>query len=181
MQIILCDDSKNDRLLIHEYIEAYCKEKHIFCEITEAQSGESLLQLQNIAEYDVVFMDIYMGNLNGIETSKRLIEQGFSGCFIFTTSSTEHVFASFAFDVLDYLVKPFSTMRLKRTMDKLCRVKSDMLLTISVMVDGFSQQIPVCKIISIETNENHSTLIHMQNTTICSQTLISDLEQMLSS
>lgn len=180
MLIMLCDDCEKDRILLRKYLSEYCKEQHICCDIKEACSGEDFIQMKELSDVDVVFMDIYMGHLNGIETSRQLVERGFSGCFVYTTSSTEHVFESFAFNVLDYLVKPFSYDRLHKSMDKLISARADSLLTVSVIVNGTQKQIPRNKIVSIETGHNHNTLIHLQNSTIICQTLLSDLEQQLS-
>lgn len=180
MLIMLCDDCEKERILLREYLSEYCKEHHISCEISEACSGEEFVNMKELADFDVAFMDIFMGQLNGIETSRQLVDRGFSGCFIYTTSSTEHVFESFAFDVLDYLVKPFSYDRLCKSMDKLISSRADAFQTVTVNVDGTQKQIPLNKIVTIETGHNHNTLIHLQNSTITCQTLLSDLEQQLS-
>ncbi|MBP8714878.1 MAG: response regulator, partial [Lachnospiraceae bacterium] len=60
MQIAICDDSAKDTKLMREYICRYCSENDIAYEISEAASGEALIKLSNIADYDCICMDIYM-------------------------------------------------------------------------------------------------------------------------
>lgn len=180
MRIAICDDNEKDRALLRGYLEKYRGEKNCACDITEAGSGEALLAMPDAAEYDAVFMDVYLRGLDGIGTAERLQSLGFSGSYVFTTSSTGHVFQSFAFNVQDYLVKPFSYARFAQAMDKLIRAGADALLSISVTVDGTERSIPLDKIYSVETGANHDTLIHLKKTTIHSSTLISKIAELLS-
>ena len=180
MKIAICDDCVVDRAELRAWLIQYCGEHNFFCDIAEAESGERLAAFPDIADFDAVFMDIFMKKLDGLETAKALQELGFPGAYVFTTSSAEHVFQSFAFDVVDYLVKPFSYSRFTQAADKLFRAKADAQLSISLTIDGEIRRIQLNKITCVETNQNHSTLVHIGKSTLRCTTLISEIEALLS-
>lgn len=59
-------------------------------------------------EIDLLFLDIQMPQLSGIEFSRLLAERGGHARVIFTTAFGEHALAGFRVDALDYLLKPIS-------------------------------------------------------------------------
>jgi two-component system LytT family response regulator len=65
---------------------------------------------------DVVFLDIDMPNLDGIEF-KKLIPQNIR--VIFTTGSTDYALDAFEISAFDYLLKPISYSRFQRAINKL--------------------------------------------------------------
>ncbi len=64
---------------------------------------------------DLVFLDINMPRLNGIEFIKNLTTSPF---IIITTAYREYAVESFELDVIDYLVKPISLKRLMKALNK---------------------------------------------------------------
>lgn len=70
--------------------------------------------LQN-NEVDIVYTDIDMPNLNGIDLLRSLKK---SPAFVFTTSFPEYAVTSFEVDAVDFLVKPLTFDRIARSVDK---------------------------------------------------------------
>lgn len=74
-------------------------------EFTDAFKALEYLQKENI---DLIFLDIKMPDISGIEFFKSLSKKPL---VIFTTAYTEHAVTSFELDAVDYLLKPFSLSR----------------------------------------------------------------------
>ncbi|MCH8563328.1 LytTR family DNA-binding domain-containing protein [Nesterenkonia sp. YGD6] len=91
--------------------------------VGEATNGEEALLLLNSLAYDLVFLDIRMPGLTGLEVAQRL--RGASAPegvrppqVIFTTAYPDHAVEAFDLAAADYLVKPFSADRLQRAVQR---------------------------------------------------------------
>ncbi len=120
MKIAIVDDCKKDREKLYEDILKWAKENNILLDMTPLmfESGESFLESMKDNGYDVVFLDIYMDGITGMETA-RLIREKNMGCrLVFISSSNEFAAESYEVDSTYYLVKPYSyeklVMALKR-------------------------------------------------------------------
>jgi two-component system LytT family response regulator len=71
---------------------------------------------------DVVFLDIHMPGMTGLELAERL-PRGLS--IVFTTAYDQHALQAFEANAVDYLLKPIERERLERAIDKLERFRDD--------------------------------------------------------
>jgi two-component system LytT family response regulator len=82
---------------------------------------EALAALDRLGA-DVVFLDIHMPGMTGLELAKRL-PQGLA--IVFTTAYDQHALQAFEANAVDYLLKPVERPRLERALDKLERLRDD--------------------------------------------------------
>lgn len=68
--------------------------------------------------YDILLMDIYLPDGNGIECGEILRDKGFTGVIIYRSSTAENRLDAFAVDAMQYLIKPVSEDKLFETMDR---------------------------------------------------------------
>ena len=80
-------------------------------------SGEELLSYDG--QIDILFLDIQMKGMDGIETARKLRDSKFRGFLIFITVLKEMVFQSFEVEPYDYLVKPVEKKQFEKTMERL--------------------------------------------------------------
>ena len=73
------------------------------------------VELLNNNEIDLIFLDIHMPHINGLEFLKLLYNPPL---IIFTTAYKEHAFQGFEYDAVDYLIKPFSCDRFIKSVNK---------------------------------------------------------------
>lgn len=105
--IYLCDDNE---VLLNRYkqqiTDLTVKHSIEHC-ITTFTSGEQLLfhLSENPNTADIIYLDILMDKMNGLEVAKKLRETGYNGEIIFLTSSEEYVFDSFDVNPLYYILK----------------------------------------------------------------------------
>src|SRR5699024_9690731 len=69
-------------------------------------------------DYDLVFLDIRMPGISGLEVAQRLAEKPHAPSVIFTTAYPDHAVEAFDLAASDYLVKPFDADRLKRAVER---------------------------------------------------------------
>lgn len=77
------------------------------------------LQKRRIQYIDVVFIDIEMPNINGIEVAETIQQLEPSILIVFVTAYSEYAVTAFELNSIDYLVKPVLEKRLKKTVSRL--------------------------------------------------------------
>ncbi len=82
--------------------------------VGEAAHAEEARQLCQALKYDLVFLDIQMPGLSGIDLAKQLLSAETPPRIIFTTAYPEFAVDAFNVGAADYLVKPFDEGRLSR-------------------------------------------------------------------
>jgi two-component system LytT family response regulator len=81
--------------------------------IGEAADGLAAVEAINARKPDLVFLDINMPELSGLDVLKRLTHEP---AVIFTTAHDRHAVAAFELSALDYLLKPFGRARLQQAL-----------------------------------------------------------------
>lgn len=83
--------------------------------IGEASDGLAAVELINTRKPDLVFLDIHMPELSGLDVLKRLLHEP---AVIFTTAYDQHAIAAFELAAVDYLLKPFGRQRFDQALDR---------------------------------------------------------------
>ena len=107
LHIVLCDD---DPAIISRYKEllAQLAEKHrMEYKLSCFGNAEQLLFALDDIQFgvDILYLDVQMDRLNGIEAAKKLRSSGCRAQIIFLTNAREYVFESFDVSPLQYLLK----------------------------------------------------------------------------
>lgn len=100
MNIGICDDEKEICLQIRKLILSMAPESQVryFC------SGKQLLAERQ--RFDILFLDIQMSDMNGMEIARTLRERREDTVLIFVTALKEYVFEAFDVSAFHYLLKP---------------------------------------------------------------------------
>ncbi len=114
MRINICDDDKRFRITLKKVVERECELLGIECEIREYGSGEELLSGGLTADADLLFLDIEMGGLNGMEMAKELRRQQKGTVLIFVTAYPDFVFQGYEVHAFHYILKPCEDEKIKR-------------------------------------------------------------------
>lgn len=101
MRIAACDDDETAVSFLRELIESYPKQK---LNADGYSSGEDLLRTGNI--YDLIFLDIDMKGIDGIETARRIRIHDRKVKIVYVTSYKEYAGKAFSVHAFGYLLKP---------------------------------------------------------------------------
>ncbi|SRR5579871_5305394 len=114
---MIVDDEAPARTRLSRLLAAFADLKVV----GEASNGLEALQAAQSLQPDVVFLDIEMPELNGLEVAEALGGEG--PTVVFVTAYSEHALKAFELSALDYLVKPVAPERLAETMERVRRRK----------------------------------------------------------
>lgn len=89
----------------------------------EAASAGEALALADAVRYDVVFLDVEMPGLTGVEAARLILDRKERPAVVFVTAHERYAVDAFAVEAFDYLVKPVSPERLTRVIDRLRRAR----------------------------------------------------------
>lgn len=89
--------------------------------IGEASHGMETLELNRKLKPDLIFLDIQMPKINGIELAKKIMDEPHIPFIVFVTAYEEYALEAFEVNAIDYILKPISIGRLAKTMDKIIR------------------------------------------------------------
>ncbi len=117
MHIAICDDEKYMSDKMSAMVSDFFRSKNMDIAVTQFSNGEELLSYDRTI--DILFLDIQMNGIDGMETARKLRDRKFKGFLIFITVLKEMVFQAFDVQAYDYLVKPIEEKRFKKTMERL--------------------------------------------------------------
>lgn len=101
-------------------------EKYADIEVVgEAASAREAMQLVNALEYDVLFLDVQMPGLSGVDLARQLRERIRSPRLVFVTAYDGYAVDAFETRAVDYLLKPFDDDRLDETVQRLREERRD--------------------------------------------------------
>lgn len=107
LRIAITDDLNSEREKLSSAIIApFSKVGLNVGNIDEYTSGEELLRQFSAGRYDLIFLDIYMGGMSGVETAKRIRTLDKNVMLVFVTTSNEFASESYAVKANFYLLKP---------------------------------------------------------------------------
>ena len=111
----------DDERLLREQLQARLRESWPDLQIVGvARDGLEAVKLADEQRPDVVFLDIRMPGLTGIEAAREIVAlDGWQGEIVFVTAYDEYAVTAFEQGAVDYLLKPVESARLDKTVARL--------------------------------------------------------------
>ncbi len=114
LSIAVCDDEIRECCRLSTMIREFLEERGLSCSLRRFRSGRDLL---NAAEkFDLIFLDILMEGVDGMETARRLWERESGSLLVFVSSSRDYVFEAYDVEAFQYLLKPVEAEKLKQVL-----------------------------------------------------------------
>lgn len=116
VRIVVCDDEEAVLEALRRKIELFCAQKGTACEVVCFSSGEEALCAEQAP--DILFLDIQMPGLSGMEVAARMRRRHQDTILIFVTALAEYVYEAFDVGAFHYLVKPFGDNKLQEVLGR---------------------------------------------------------------
>lgn len=108
MNIAVVDDLAVGRETLVSYLNEYFTEKNISLTISEFSDAESFVNQFENNKYNMIFFDIYMPGMSGIDAAKKVRLSDSSVEIIFLSTSNNFASESYSVNAFCYLVKPIT-------------------------------------------------------------------------
>lgn len=175
MRIGILEDNKEELAELLSTLKDGCNSTKVNC----FDSGEELLLKASIYDFDLVFLDIYMDDENGIDIARKLLKISPNTEIVFTTVSLDHAVDAFEINALHYLVKPITNEMIEVVFQRYNAKRKEKRPVILVKV-GRNNQLIFLDQINYLQSSNHATIISLSNSRVISvYSKISDLEKEL--
>lgn len=129
-RIAICDDLKEERDNLKNLLDEYFRQQGIQYKVTEYTCGENLIYdyEEGREGFNLIFMDIFMGGINGFETTKKIREFDKYVSIAFLTVSQDFAVDSYDVEASAYFLKPVDKTRLFTMLERQTRMEKSPVL-----------------------------------------------------
>ena len=118
MRIAVCEDNQLQRDMIVQLLNRCSAERSLPVTLAPYAYGINLLyDVEEGANFDIVFLDIYLPDAMGNELAHRLRAMGYQGKIVFLTASPDFAIESYDVAASGYLLKPINVEELRRAVE----------------------------------------------------------------
>lgn len=153
-KIAICDDNAAEITAIQAMLERYARELELSFFVTPFRDGSGLLSayVDDGRHFDLIFLDVIMKEMNGINTALRLRQYGVRTPIVFFTTSRDYAVESYEVEAAGYLMKPVSYDKLAAVLDRLLKKPDEPRL--ALRVHGDTRYLPYGSILFFESLEH---------------------------
>ncbi len=105
IKIAVCDDEKAFLDMVGDIIEDEFKDYDVDYAIDLFENITNLLSRTDLLEYDVLFLDIELGETNGVVEAGKIRELGYQGEIVFVTSFAQYSLQGYKVNAFRYILK----------------------------------------------------------------------------
>jgi len=122
-RMLIVEDTPAEADLLHGHLQRYASEKNLSFSIETLSSALEFINSRHVA--DLVFMDIDMPGINGMEAAEILRSYDTETPLVFVTNLAQYAVRGYSVDAVDFVVKPVEygdfAMRMDRAMRAVAR------------------------------------------------------------
>ena len=157
MKIAIVDDVREEAKALSAFLHEYETEKQVRLDLDCYYSAEEILSIFSPGRFDLIFMDIYMSGMSGLEAAEKLRAADDNALLIFLTASHEHMPEAFHLHVYDYIQKPAERGTIFRLLDEVHEKlsKQPNLPLFSFISNRSEYNLPLSEIVSVASSANY--------------------------
>ena len=156
MKILICDDEERYLNELKVHVEEYLRTHNIKAELFTTLNPKEIMD--SSFAFDLVFLDIQMPELNGIELAKELKKRNNKVIFFFITNFDEYLDEAMDLRIFRFFEKPFNVKRLYSSLDRAMEYIDESYVDLFLYNNGEHQKILVDNIVYIK-RENRKVIL----------------------
>lgn len=158
VRIAIVEDETIYAQQLEQHLERYAAEHDLPVRTTRFEDGLTIIEDYR-PEWDIIFLDIRMAHMDGMEAARRIREQDGSVILIFITSMAQYAIQGYEVDAQDFILKPVSYPQLSLRLDKAVRLlRRDAQKYLVLPFDGRKEKVAASDVLYIEV-QNHNVRV----------------------
>lgn len=178
IKIAIVEDEAAVRDQLTDYVRRYTRQYGTEFEVTCFTDGDEILENYRPA-FDIIFLDVEMKHLDGMETARRIRERDGGVLIVFITNMAQYAIRGYAVGALDYVLKPVPyfafSQQLQKVEEQLRRRTRHYL---AVPVEGGLRRLDTSRIYYIES-EGHRVHFYTEEGDFAAPGALKALEEKL--
>ena len=165
-RIAICDDRQEDREYVRQLTARWAQQRGNQMEMTEFCSAEQFLFSCPQPDFDLLLLDIEMGEMDGISLAKQVRRTNELMQIVFITGYSDYITEGYEVAALHYLMKPVKEEKLFAVLDRAVERlhKNTKVLTLETAEEMV--RVPLYKVSALEVQRNYVTVHARQDYTV---------------
>lgn len=173
------EDESETREEIRRMIKHYSEKRGVVLDVSYFPDASSFFQ-DGRSDFDVIFLDIQMPGMNGMEAARLIRAQNENVLLVFVTNMVQYAVEGYEVHAYDFILKPLTfesfSMKLDRILNKLNHTSDDAFLTLSSK--GCDRRVRIADILYVEVS-NHDLIFYLLGQTFRIRGTMKETEQQL--
>lgn len=179
LKIAVCDDEEYYRNYIKKLIKDYLVMENVDYSISLFSGGNEFCRDEyNIQQYDIIFLDIEMGEMSGMDVAHIIRKSNQKVDIVFITVMLDYVFEGYRVDALRYIMKDDLEQLLPECIKKVIDKKRSQCSKMLFEFVGGDREIDIHEVMYIESN-GHKLLFKRDGDTLSMYEKINHVEKKL--
>lgn len=158
-RLAICDDDQADVVYLRSFLEKWAKDSKTALKIESYPSAEAFLfQYEEDTSFDLLLLDIEMGEMSGVELARRIRRENRLVQIIFITGYMEYIAEGYDVEALHYLLKPVTEEKLFAVLDRAAERLKAKEKELCLALPGTVVRIALCEIRYLEVQKNYVTV-----------------------
>lgn len=166
-KIAICDDNDIDSQYISSLVSLWAEQRGVHIKSDLFSSAEAFLfHYAEQKDYDMLLLDIEMGQMDGVTMAKTIRRDNESVQIIFITGYSEYISEGYEVSALHYLMKPVHQEKLFEVLDRAVEKIHKNERVLFLEISGEMVRIPFYQIRYLEVCQNYVTIHGKQTFTV---------------
>jgi DNA-binding LytR/AlgR family response regulator len=165
-RIAICDDRQEDREYVRQLTARWAQQRGNQVEMTEFCSAEQFLFSCPQPDFDLLLLDIEMGEMDGVSLAKQVRRTNELMQIVFITGYSDYITEGYEVAALHYLMKPVKEEKLFVVLDRAVERlhKNTKVLTLETSEEMV--RVPLYQVSALEVQRNYVTVHARQDYTV---------------
>lgn len=176
MRVCYCEDESAQANLFKKQVDKWAADNNTNVRMDIYESAEEFLFKTDVVAYDLIFLDISMKSMSGMELARKIREKDKNTVIVFVTSDSGYVFEGYEVNAYRYLLKPVSETKLAEILEAVSeredRAQEE---SIILKVAGENYKLKLSDIMYVEAQGHYINIVKADGETISLKSGFSDV------